>query len=79
MVAPTKLKKPELETEEARPVGQQRPREERYVLRVDGQTKRSFASKDDEINAGAAIKKKYSVVIVTVADTIEGAHEEVGA
>jgi hypothetical protein len=79
MVAPSKLKKPELETETARPVGQQRPRDERYVLRVDGQTKRSFASKDEATNAGTAIKKKYAVVVVTVVDTKEGTHEQVAA
>jgi hypothetical protein len=28
--------------------GQAKPREERFLLRVDGQTKRSFASLDDQ-------------------------------
>ena len=77
MAPRTTLKKPELETEETRPIGQQRPRDERYLLRVDGQTKRSFASKDEAINAGAAIKKEHPVVIVTVVDTKDGDHEQV--
>jgi hypothetical protein len=71
------LKRPESEAEETKPVGQQRPREERYVLRVDGQPKRSFASKEEAITAGEAIKKSYAVVIVTVVDTKEGSHEQI--
>jgi hypothetical protein len=38
------------------------------------QTKRSFASKDEAINVGAAIKK-YAVVVVTVVDTKDGAND----
>ncbi len=79
MVSRATLKKPESEADETRPAGQQRPRDERYLLRVDGQTKQSFASKDEAINAGAAIKKAYPVVIVTVVDTKDGDHEQISA
>ena len=40
-------------------------------LRVDGQIKRSFSSKEDAATAGAVIKKAYPVVVVTVVDTEE--------
>ena len=40
-----------------KPVGQARPTEERFLLRVDAQTKRSFSSKEAAATAGAAVKK----------------------
>jgi hypothetical protein len=43
-----------------------RPTEERFLLRVDGQIKRSFSSKEDAATAGAVIKKAYPVVVVSV-------------
>ena len=39
--------------------------------RVDGQIKRSFGSKEDAVTAGAAIRKAYPIVVVTVVDTEE--------
>jgi len=38
---------------------------------VDGQTKRSFISKEQAATAGVAIKKSYPVVVVSVVDTEE--------
>jgi len=61
------------------PPSQARPTEERFVLRVDGQTKRSFSSKDAAAAAGAAVKKAYPVVMVTVLDTKDGTIEIVKA
>ena len=63
----------------ARPKGQTRPIEERYLLRVDGQIKRSFSSKEPTVIAGAEIKKAYPVVVVTVVDTQEHTTEIINA
>ena len=51
---------------------QTRPTEERFLLKVDGQIKRSFTSKEDAATAGAAIKKAYPIVVVAVVDTTKG-------
>ena len=56
-----------------------RPTEERFPLRVDGQIKRSFKSKEDAATAGAGIKKAYPVVVVTIVDTKEGTTEIINA
>ena len=58
-----------------KPVGQTRPKEERFLLRVDGQTKRSFSSKEAATTAGAAVKKAYPIVMVTIVDTEDGTIE----
>jgi len=73
LFARSKLKRPDRpqRDEPARPKGQTRPIEERFLLRVDGQTKCSFSSKETAVIAGAKIKKAYSVVVVTVVDTEE--------
>ena len=44
-------------------------------MRVDGQIKRSFSSKEDAATAGAVIKKAYPIVVVTVVDTEKHATE----
>ena len=62
-----------------RPKGQARPLEQRYLLRVDSQLKRSFGSKEPAVIAGTAIKKAYPVVVVTVVDTQEHTTEIVNA
>ena len=49
--------------------GQTRPVEQRFFLKVDGQFKRSFDSEEAAKTAGAAIKKSYPVVVVTVVDS----------
>ena len=59
--------------------GQQRPAEERYRLRVDGQEKRSFENKDAALTAAQVIKKSFPVVMVAVVDTDTGAAEIVTA
>ena len=45
------------------PKTQARPTEERFLLRVDGQIKRSFSSKEDAAAVGAVVKKAYPVVV----------------
>ena len=63
----------------SKPKTQARPTEERFLLRVDGQIKRSFSSKEDAATAGAVIKKAYPVVVVTVVDTDEHTTEIINA
>jgi hypothetical protein len=77
--ARTTLKRPEPDQDEPRPKGQARPIEERYLLRVDGQMKRSFSSKETAVTAGAKIKKAYPIVVVTVVDTEEHTTEIINA
>jgi hypothetical protein len=74
MLARPTLTKPEQPTAE-KPKDQARPMEERFLLRVDGQTKRSFSSKDPAMAAGSAIKKAFPIVAVTVEDTKDGTIE----
>ena len=65
--------------EPARPKGQTRPIEGRYLLRVDGQIKRSFKDKELAVIAGANIKKAYPLVVVTVVDSEEHTTEIINA
>lgn len=51
--------------------GQQRPTQERYLLQVDRQTKRSFSDVEEATKAGEAVKKAYPMVMVSVYDTAE--------
>jgi hypothetical protein len=78
MVERPTLTKPEQPAAE-KPKGQARPIDERYLLRVDGQTKRSFSSKEPAMAAASAIKKAFPIVAVTVEDTAEGGIEAVKA
>ena len=48
------------------PKTQAHPTEERFLLKVDGQIKRSFSSKEAAATAGAVVKKAYPVVVVTL-------------
>ncbi len=75
MLARPTLKKPTDESAKEKSLDQSRPKEERFVLRVDGQMKRSFSSKEPAMTDGAAIKKAYPVVMVTVLDTKDGSIE----
>ena len=68
MLARPTLTRPAQE-DASKPKTQARPTEERFLLRVDGQIKRSFSSKEDAATAGAVIKKAYPLVVVTVVDT----------
>ena len=74
MLARPTLTKP-VQDDAGTPKTQVRPTEERFLLRVDGQVKRSFGSKDDAAAAGAVIKKAYPIVVVTVVDTTKGTTE----
>ena len=56
LARPTLTKRPD-QDDGQKPVGQTRPTEQRFLLRVDGQTKRSFSSKEVAATAGAAEKK----------------------
>ena len=78
MLSRPTLKRPDRD-ELVRPKGQARPIEQRYLLRVDSQIKRSFGSKEPALIAGAEIKKAYPVVVVTVADTQKHTTEIVNA
>ena len=78
MLARPTLTKPAQE-DASKPKTQTRPTEERFLLRVDGQIKRSFSSKEDAGTAGAAIKKTYPVVVVSVVDTEEHTTEIIKA
>jgi hypothetical protein len=79
MLARPKLTKRPDQDDDQKPVGQARPTEERFLLRVDGQTKRSFSNKEAAATAGAAVKKAYPVVMVTIVDTADGSIEVVKA
>ena len=81
MLARTTLKRPERpdQDEAARAKGQTRPIEERFLLRVDGQMKRSFSDKELAVIAGAKIKKAYPLVVVTVVDTEKHTTEIINA
>ena len=74
LARPTLAKRPD-QDDGQKPVGQTRPKEERFLLRVDGQTKRSFSSKEAAATAGAAVKKAYPIVMVTIVDTEDGTIE----
>ena len=78
LARPTLKKRPD-QDDDPKPVGQARPTEERFLLRVDGQTKRSFSSKEAAATAGAAVKKAYPIVMVTIVDTEDGTSESIKA
>jgi hypothetical protein len=61
-------KKRAADDSDQQPASQRRPKEERYRLQVDRQTKASFSTMDSAEKAGAAIKKIYPVVRVTIYD-----------
>jgi hypothetical protein len=61
----------------SKPKTQARPTEERFLLKVDGQIKCSFAGKEDAASAGAKIKKACPLVVVTVVDTKDGTSETI--
>ncbi len=52
--------------------GQARPREQRFLLKVDRQMKRSYAKQEDALKDAKAIKKAHPVTKVQVSDTQEG-------
>lgn len=54
---------------------QTRPKDERFVLQIDGQSKMSFADQESAVKAGKDIKRKFSVVKVSILDSREGTRE----
>jgi hypothetical protein len=57
--------------------GQAQPVDKRFLLKVDGQTKTSFSTKEPASTAAAAIKKTFPIVVVTVVDTEQGTTETI--
>jgi hypothetical protein len=49
----------------------------RFLLKVDGQLKRSFSSGEAATISGSTIKKAYPVVVVTVVDSQEHTSEKI--
>ena len=78
MLARPTLTRP-VQDDASKPKSQARPTEERFLLRVDGQIKRSFSSKEQAATAGAVIKKAYPLAVVTVVDTDEHTTEIIKA
>jgi hypothetical protein len=78
MLARPTLTKP-VQDEASKPKTQARPTEERFLLKVDGQIKRSFSSKEAAAAAGAVVKKAYPIVVVTVVDTEKHTTEIINA
>ena len=60
-------------------MSQTRPVDKRFLLRVDGQVKTSFGTKEPATTAGAAIKKAFPIVVVTVVDTEQGTIETISS
>jgi len=73
MARPT-LKRPHTDDEDP-PPRQIRRNEDRFLLKIDGQAKRSYADKEAAIKAGKEIKQKYPVVKAAVFDSKEGTNE----
>ena len=75
MLAKPTLRRPDRSSDQddlpPRSKDQTRPVEQRFLLKVDGQFKRSFGSEEAAKTAGTAIKKAYPVVVVTVVDSQE--------
>jgi hypothetical protein len=68
------LKRPE-PNEQTVSRGQTRVKDERFVLKIDGQSKMSFAEQEAAFKAGREIKNKFPVVNVSVLDSREGTRE----
>jgi hypothetical protein len=56
---------------------QRRPKQERYLLQVDRQTKFSYATLEEAEKVGRAIKKDHPVVKVSVYDTVQSGSTDV--
>jgi hypothetical protein len=70
LARPTLTKPPRRDQDDiSTPKGQARPVDKRFLLKVDGQIKTSFDTKEPAATAGAAIKKAFPVVLVTVTDS----------
>jgi hypothetical protein len=69
----TKINMPPKDVSEEAPArkAQLRPAQERYLLQVDRQTKKSFAVAEEAQKAGETVKKAYPMVMVSIYDTAE--------
>ena len=73
LARPTLTKPPRKDQDDLNsPQSQARPIDKRFLLRVDGQVKTSFDTKEHAVTAGAAI---FPVVVVTIVDTKKGTTE----
>jgi hypothetical protein len=54
------------------PAGQTKPSLQRFLLKVDGQTKTTFPTLEAAEKAGLTIKKAYPIVRVSVYDSVVG-------
>lgn len=80
LARPTLTKPPRKDQDDlSTPKGQARPIDKRFLLKVDGQIKTSFDTKEPAATAGAEIKKAFPVVVVTVTDTEKGSTEIIKA
>ena len=80
LARPTLKKPPEKDQDDlSSPKGQARPIDKRFLLRVDGQVKTSFDAKEHATTAGAAIKKAFPIVVVTVVDTERSTTETISS
>jgi hypothetical protein len=80
LARPTLTKPPRKDQDNvSTPKGQARPIDKRFLLKVDGQIKTSFDTKESATKAGAAIKKAFPVVVVAVTDTENGSTEIINA
>ena len=77
MLARQKKRSREIQPEQPKAAMQARPQEERYLLCVDGQMKRSFSDKEEALRSAAAIEKKFPVVVVTIIDMVSGSTEKI--
>ena len=77
---PTLTKPPPKDQDDlSTPKGQARPIDKRFLLKVDGQVKTSFDTKEPASTAGVAIKKAFPIVVVTVVDTEKSSTEIINA
>jgi hypothetical protein len=60
------------------PVGRAKPSFQRFLLKVDGQTKGSFTTRDAAEKAGLQVKQAYPVVQVSIYDSAEGSQKLLG-
>ena len=61
------------------PSQRKQPERGRYLLQVDRQTKSSYATSEAAQSAALAIKTNYSIVQVSVYDSVEHTHTMVEA
>ncbi len=60
-------------------IGQNRPKQERFQLQVDRQTKATYTTMEAAETAGRAIKKAYPIVQVAIYDAVASTNTTVDA